>query len=67
MLDHSLIIWRNRKQRCVGLSTCVVELFACSELVKDITWISNILLKLGVQNFCIKPIILNCDNRATIE
>lgn len=67
MLDDSLIIWRSGKQRYVGFSTCVVELFACSELVKDITWILDILLELDVQNFCIKPIILNWDNRATVE
>jgi len=45
MLEDSLILWKNNKQKCVGLSTCIVELFACSDIVKDVKWLSNLLVE----------------------
>ncbi|KAK2578209.1 hypothetical protein KPH14_012845 [Odynerus spinipes] len=60
-------MWRSNKQRSVGLSTCVAELFACSETVKDIIWVKNILVEMNFYMFYCKPIILYCDNRAAIE
>ncbi|KAK2578119.1 hypothetical protein KPH14_000978, partial [Odynerus spinipes] len=66
MLGDSLVMWRSNKQKCVGLSACTVELFACSEIVKDASWIINILIEIDLQIFCPKPTIMYCDNMAAI-
>jgi len=67
MIGDSLIMWRSNKQKCVGLSTCVVELFACSDVVKEIKWIANILVEMNLQIFSYEPVIVYCDNKAAIE
>lgn len=63
----SLLLWKSSKQKCVELSTCVVELFACSDIVKDMKWLSNLLIEMELEMFSNKPIVLYCDNKVTIE
>ncbi|XP_076395868.1 uncharacterized protein LOC143265784 isoform X2 [Megachile rotundata] len=48
MLGNLLVMWRSNKQKCVGLSTCTVQLFACSEIVKDASWIINMLTEMNL-------------------
>lgn len=66
-LGNSLISWKCKKQRTVGNSTCEVELFAVSEIVKDVLWLQNMLTELNCREYIIKPINIFCDNQATIQ
>ncbi|GBM86800.1 Retrovirus-related Pol polyprotein from transposon RE1 [Araneus ventricosus] len=46
LLGNSLISWKCHKQKSVSLSTCEAELFAISEICKNIIWIVNLLSEL---------------------
>ena len=59
--------WKCRKQRIVGNSTCEVELYAVSEIVKDIMWLQNMLTELKCEEYLDKPTEICCDNQATIQ
>jgi len=48
MLGDSLILWKSNKQKCVRLSTCIVELFACSD-IKEVKWLSNLLIEIKLE------------------
>lgn len=54
-IGDSLVFWKCRKQRIIGNSTCEVELFAISEIVKDVMWLQNILTELKCKEYIIKP------------
>jgi len=66
-IGNSLISWKGKKQRIVGNSTCEVELFAVSEVVKDIIWLQNMLIELRCTEYISKPLDIYCDNQATIQ
>jgi len=58
MLGYSLILWKSNKQKFVGLSTCIVELFACSNIVKDVKWLSNLLVEMKLETFLNKLVVV---------
>lgn len=66
-IGNSLVSWKCRKQRLVGNSTCEVELYAVSEIVKDIMWLQNMLTELKCEEYIDIPIEVYCDNQATIQ
>lgn len=66
-IGNSLVSWMCRKQRTVGNSTCEVELFVVSEIVKDIMWLQNMLIELKCTEYISKPTEIFCDNQATIQ
>jgi len=66
-IGNSLISWKGKKQRTVGNSTCEVELFAVSEIVKDIMWLQNMLIELRCTEYISEPLNIYCDNQATIQ
>lgn len=66
-IGNSLISWKGKKQRTVGSSTCEIELFAVSEIVKDILWLQNMLLELKCTDYNNKPIKVYCNNQAAIQ
>lgn len=66
-IGNSLITWKGKKQRTVGNSTCEVELFAVSEIVKDVIWLQNMLTELNCIEYMSRPINIFCDNQATIQ
>ena len=51
LLGKSLILWKCHKQRSVSLSTCDAELYAISEICKDIVWMVNLLSELKCNEF----------------
>lgn len=66
-IGNSLISWKCKKKRMVGNSTCEVELFAISEIVKDIMWIRNMLGELKCNEYILEPTNVYCDNQAAIQ
>lgn len=66
-IGSSLVSWKCKKQRTVGNSTCEVELFAVSEIVKDVMWLQNMLIELKCIDYVDKPTKIFCDNQATIQ
>ncbi|CAL1678230.1 unnamed protein product [Lasius platythorax] len=66
-IGNSIVSWKCRKQRIVGNSTCEVELYAVSEIVKDIMWLQNMLTELKCEEYLDKPTEIYCDNQATIQ
>ncbi|GBN82325.1 Retrovirus-related Pol polyprotein from transposon TNT 1-94 [Araneus ventricosus] len=67
LLGNSLISWKCHKQKSVSLSTCEAELFAISEICKDIIWIVNLLSELKCKQFINFTVILNTDSQAAIQ
>ncbi|GBN13319.1 Retrovirus-related Pol polyprotein from transposon TNT 1-94 [Araneus ventricosus] len=67
LLGNSLISWKCHKQKSVSLSTCEAELFAISEICKDIIWIVNLLSELKCKQFINSTVILNSDSQAAIQ
>ena len=63
-LNGVLICWRSRSQRIVSLSSSEAEFYACSEAVKEIPFIVQILLFLGIPVEL--PIIVQVDNIGAI-
>ena len=52
-IDNSLVSWKCKKQRTVGNSTCEMELYAVSEIVKDIMWLQNMLTELRCNEYVV--------------
>lgn len=61
-IGNSLVSWKCKKQRVIGNSTCEVELYAVSEIVKDIMWLQNMLTELKCEEYLNKPTEIFCDN-----
>ena len=58
------IVWRSRKQKSVSLSSSEAEFYACSEAVREIPFIAQILLFLGLK---VKmPVDVKIDNVGAI-
>lgn len=67
-LSVTLVSWRAKKQRTVGNSTCEVELFALTEVVKDVLWLQNMLAELKCNEIIVSvPTEVFCDNQAAIQ
>jgi hypothetical protein len=63
-LNDVLICWRSKGQKVVSLSSSEAEFYACSEAVKEIPFIVQILLFLGIPVEL--PIIVQVDNIGAI-
>ena len=63
-LNGVLISWRSRSQRQVALSSSEAEFYACSEAVKEIPFVVQILLFLGVPVEL--PVVVKVDNIGAI-
>ena len=48
-LEKALIIWRSKSQKVVALSSSEAEFYACGEAVREVPFIAQILLFLGVR------------------
>lgn len=66
-LGKSLVLWKSKKQRSVGNSTCEVELFAFAEIIKDVIWYQNVLTELKCDRYLDKPTRIYGDNQASIQ
>ena len=64
-LNGALICWRSKSQKVVSLSSAEAEFHACSEAVKEIPFIVQILEFLGTQ--VKKPIEVMVDNVGAIH
>ncbi|XP_057468143.1 secreted RxLR effector protein 161-like [Actinidia eriantha] len=65
-LGGGAISWRSVKQSCIADSTMEAEYIEVCEAAKETTWLKKFLLELGVVLLVKGPIILHCDNSATI-
>jgi hypothetical protein len=63
-LGNVPILWTSRLQRCVALSSTESEYVALSECVKDVLWVSRLLVDFGIP--CIKVPIYE-DNAGCIK
>ena len=48
ILAGAAVSWYSKKQGCVALSTTEAEFIASSEVVKEVIWIKNLLIGIGV-------------------
>ncbi|CAA7029624.1 unnamed protein product [Microthlaspi erraticum] len=64
-LGQSPISWKTQKQRVVSLSSAEAEYRCLSETVKEILWLKELLLDLGVTHT--GPIPVYCDSLAAIH
>ena len=47
-LNNVLILWRSKSQKVVSLSSSEAEFYACAEAVKEIPFVAQILLFMGI-------------------
>jgi hypothetical protein len=62
-LDNNLISWRSRKQRTVALSSMESEVNALADVIKEIIWIKELLIEIGVKEI---KVSIHEDNQAAI-
>jgi hypothetical protein len=67
MIGNSLLTWKSRKQKCVGLSTCEAELLAIADVARELTWTLNMLTELKCENFVKRPVVLYSDSQSAID
>ena len=60
---NGLISWRSKRQSIVATSTCYAEYVAACEIAREVLWIRNILIGIGLQ--VTEPAIILEDNVAT--
>ena len=58
------VVWKSRQQAIVALSSAEAEIIACTEAVKEIKFIVNVLETMGVK--VKKPIVVRVDNIGAI-
>ena len=64
-LNRALISWRSRLQKVVSLSSAEAEFYACSEAVKEIPFVIQILEFLGIE--AQRPVDVMVDNIGVIH
>lgn len=64
-LNGSPIAWSAKKQSTVALSTCEAELYALSEVVKEVLWLQGMLKELSLT--FVAPTSVYCDNSSTVS
>lgn len=63
-LNGDVISWASKKQNNVALSTCEAELYAEVEAFKEVMWLRDLMMELGIHT---QPTsLVYCDNRATV-
>jgi hypothetical protein len=65
LMGEASLTWRSRKQGCISTSTQQAEMAALSEGVREAEWLRMLLDELTFKQN--KPIIVWCDNNATIK
>lgn len=63
LLNKTPTIWKSTRQT-VATSTCEAEFIAASSVCKELLWVRNILLELGIS---LPPIPVRIDNQGTIK
>ena len=62
ILGGGSISWKSVKQSCIADSTMEAEYVAASEATKEVIWLRNFLLHLGVIASAQSAITLYCDD-----
>ena len=65
-LGSRAISWRSIKQSCIADSTMEAEYVAASKAAKEVVWLRNFLLDLGVVPSMQLPITLYCGNSGAV-
>lgn len=63
LLAGAPISWKSKKQRSVTLSTVEAEYMALSEVVREVTWPTNLLEEIRLQDYAAKPVNIFVDNK----
>ena len=63
-LNGVLIVWRSKSQKAVALSSSEAELYACAEAAKEIKFIVQLMLTMGLP--VILPVVVRVDNVGAI-
>lgn len=58
------VSWQSKLQKCVALSTTEAEYIAATEACKEMLWMKNLLLQLGIDQ---ESYVLKCDNQSAIH
>jgi len=64
MLAGSPISWQAKKQSTIALLTAEAEYAALTQAAKEVIWLQNLLIDLGMSKYA--PKIINVDNQGTI-
>jgi hypothetical protein len=63
-IGNSPVAWRSVSQKSVALSSCEAEFYALADVVKEVLWLKQLLIELGLK---VKlPIDIYIDNQAAI-
>ena len=65
-LGGGAISWRSVKQSSIADSTMEAEYIAASKVIKEVVWLKNFLLDLGVVPSAQSAITLYCDNSEVV-
>ena len=60
------VSWRSIKQQCIADSSTEVDYVVATKVPKELVYLKNFLLELGVVPQAQLPIILYCDNNETV-
>ena len=60
------MIWKSVKQKCIADSTMEAEYVVASEAAKEVVWLKNFLMDLGVVTNLPKSITIYCDNSGAV-
>jgi len=66
LLNNSTILWRNKKQSCIALSTMEVEYVACSATTQDIVWLKSFLYHLKIVKLVSDLVTIYFNNIAAV-
>ena len=58
------VTWQSKLQKCVALSTTEAEFIAAVEATKDLLWLRNFTMELGLKQI---RYVLYCDNQSAIH
>ena len=66
VMNGGAVSWKSSKQDIVSASTTKAKYIAASEAAKEVVWIRNFLIDLGVVHGSSNPLDVYCDNNCAV-
>ncbi|KAJ8892825.1 hypothetical protein PR048_005406 [Dryococelus australis] len=67
VLSGGAVSWYSKKQNCIARSTMEAEYMAMAQVSREIIWMRDLLVELGVEGFMSTPCVIFADNAAAIK
>ena len=65
LINNTLVMWRSIKQIKIANSTSVTEFVAAAQATREVTWLRNMILELGIRQKGPTPLMI--DNQTAIS